>query len=373
MKVLFVISSMAAGGAERAVAHMANYWAAKGWHTSIATLAPDPPFYPLHPDVRILPLNEAGESTSTRMALAQNAHRLRAIRRTVTATAPDVVISVMDRTNVRTLLALRGVRTPVIVQEQIDPASHSIGRQWERLRRITYPWADAIVVLTSRNADYFPPSLRSRVRVIPNPAVLSTQPDPKARDRRAGNTVVAMGRCVPQKGFDLLLRAFAQVSDRYPLWKLKILGDGAQRAELEQMAGDLGLSEKVLFMGIVKEPIPVLESADIFAFSSRYEGFPLALCEAMACGLPVVSFDCPSGPREIIRDGIDGLLVPPEDVDAFAQAMLRLMADPALREQLGARAVEVTDRFGLERIMAQWETLLSEVTGAPGENKALQS
>jgi glycosyltransferase involved in cell wall biosynthesis len=143
-----------------------------------------------------------------------------------------------------------------------------------------------------------------------------------------------MGRLHPQKGFDLLLEAFSRIKDQYPDWSLTILGDGPLREQIESLRDELGLKGRVHLPGAVKNPHQVLKQAELFVLSSRREGFSLALLDAMSYGLPVVAFDCRSGPREIIRDGVDGVLVPPEDVGAMAEALGRLMSDESERNRL---------------------------------------
>jgi glycosyltransferase involved in cell wall biosynthesis len=142
---------------------------------------------------------------------------------------------------------------------------------------------------------------------------------------------------------------------------LTILGEGELRTELESLRNSLGLSERVHLPGVVKNPYEVLLQADIFVMSSRFEGFGNVLIEAMACGVPVISTDCPSGPNEIIRDGVDGILVPNQDVDALAAAMDRLMSDEKERKRLSVGGIEAVERFSLEKIMGMWEKLLAQV------------
>jgi len=206
-----------------------------------------------------------------------------------------------------------------------------------------------------------------RCEVIPNPVPpLDEQRDPVvgpssglARTEHDGRVAMAMGRLVEQKGFDLLLQAFSRVAAGNPAWRLVIVGDGPARSPLCALAAELGVSDRVSFAGRVHNPQGWLHSADLFVLSSRYEGFPNALLEAMACGVACVSFDCQSGPADIIRPEINGLLVPPEDISALANALDRLMKSDAERSRLASRAQDVLERFGVDRVMGAWDELIA--------------
>ena len=366
MRITLVIFSLVAGGAERVMAAMANFWAEKGWTVNLLTLdaGTEPPFYPLHPAVRHQPLALAGISSGPVQALLSNFHRIRKLRAAIRQTEPGAVISLMSETNVLTLLATAGLDVPVLVQEQNEPSQQKIRRTWGTLRRWTYPHATRVILLTQRSLGYFSQRVQKRTRIIPNPAMVTGEPGVPVASNGHARTMIAMGRLVPQKGLDLLLQAFARVADKHPDWSLEILGEGQLRGELEALTQSLGLRERVRLPGTTKEPHAKLRSADLFVMSSRHEGFPLSLCEALACGLPAISFDCPTGPSEIIRDGIDGVLVPPENIAALSAAMDQLMGDAPRRAALAARAPEVLERFGLGKIMGLWEAVLAEATGA---------
>jgi glycosyltransferase involved in cell wall biosynthesis len=173
---------------------------------------------------------------------------------------------------------------------------------------------------------------------------------------------------VPQKGFDLLIAAFAACVDRFPGWELVIVGEGPARAELQAQIDMLGLRERVLLAGRAGNIGDWYQRAQVYILSSRYEGMPNALLEAMCHGLPVIGVDCETGPREIIRHGADGWLVPPNDAGALAEGIATLMADEALRQRLGAGALGVRHRYSLAAVAAEWASFLADLfadLGAP--------
>jgi glycosyltransferase involved in cell wall biosynthesis len=378
-----VIATLGGGGAERVAANMANCWAAKGWAVVIITtcFGDHPSSYDLDPNVtRIdvesrrlnrLPIDQresaplagllADCSPAERAALIPRTTHLLKLRETILATRPQVVISYIDVTNLCVLAATRGSGLPVIVSEQCDPNHNFIGDGWELLRRRLYPQARYVAVLTEESLGYFSGIASIRGRIIPNPVTPSvfsgSDEIPHRNDRK---TLMAVGRLSQEKGFDLLLQAFALVARRHTDWTLEIVGEGPLRSYLESCIQTSDLGGRVRLPGFTRQPFDAIRRADLFVLSSLCEGFPNVLLEAMACGVAVVSFDCPSGPRHIIRDGVDGTLVPPGDTQALAAALDRLMGDPAERRRLAARAPEVAERFGADKIMGMWEELVVE-------------
>ncbi|HEX3095323.1 MAG TPA: glycosyltransferase family 4 protein [Candidatus Angelobacter sp.] len=367
MRLTLVIPSMERGGAERVMSILASSWAEKGHQVTLLTLRREVnPAYELHPSVKFRNLGLTGEpAANSLLAAFRQVARLRALRRAIRESQPGLVISFMERTNVLTLVATRGLRIPVIVSERVDPRHYDIGRLWHGLRSLAYRWAGALVCQSRTSLMWFEQRMKVKGCVIPNPVLAFKEGTARLplKDPE-GRTIVAMGRLVDQKGFDLLLDAFGQLSARYPDWSLVVLGEGPLRGELQARASALHLEHQVQFAGEVPDPFPVLRAADLFVLSSRFEGFPNALCEAMACGVAVVSFNCPSGPAEIVRHGVDGILVPPADVSALVAALDSLMKDQHERDRLASRAPEVVERFSRDKVLLLWEQLFEEVNSS---------
>jgi glycosyltransferase involved in cell wall biosynthesis len=359
---MFVIYSMMAGGAERVAATLVNHWVDGGDELTLVTItSSDFDFYELDGRIDRVALDLARASRSWWESLVNNGRIIMRIRKVMRRVKPDVVLSFIDVVNLRVLVAAFGTGIPVVVEEHIDPAVYSIGRVATVLRRLLYRRARAVVVLTPGIAQWVSRIVaQSSLRVIPNPVGEQFLKPSQLTKPGCGHKIVGMGRLELQKGFDLLLRAFAQCVHAHPGWTLDIVGEGSEGDRLRALAEDLEIGSKVVLRGVIKDTERILREADLFVLSSRYEGFPMALLEAMASGLPVVSFDCRSGPREMIHDGVNGVLVAPNDVEALAKAMDRLMSADDERERLGEQAVGVAEKFSLAKINQMWRSVFEE-------------
>ena len=368
MKKVLVISSLVSGGAEKLLVRLADEWARRGDDVIVITLrSPRSDKYRLSDRVKRISFGADGLHW---YSLIRYAKLLRRLRREIRRAKPDVVISFIIKTNILTLLATGGLPVPVIATEHSVIARSDISRRNGWLRRMAYRRAARIVVLTE--------AARTAIGKIVNSVPVVTIPNPLMQDSASADIsdvdlrryfptstrtdlrfIVGMGRLAPIKGFDMLLEAFAIVRRNNPEWRLVIVGEGEARPGLEALAAERGMQDVIAMPGFVTNAQAILRAADLFAAPSRFEGFGNAIIEAMAAGLPVVAFDCPDGPREIITDGHDGLLVKRDDTAALANAIQRLMDSAEERQRLAQAAALSVRRYDLERVLDMWDRMLA--------------
>lgn len=345
MHYCIVISSLGAGGAERVIAQLSRHWFDNEIQITIVSFDNNDEriYHGFPPDIRIIRLGNLPPLA-----------RVGALRRTLKRIRPDLIISFLTKINVISLMATTGTRFPVIVSERNNPEKQKANPLWRWALGLLYRRAGVIVCQTVASVRCIPAHSRDRVVVIPNPVA-------RARYCAGQSTpalpmkLLAVGRLTSQKGFDLLVDAYAKIADRFPDWQLDIWGDGPEREALATRISQSQLEGKVHLRGLSTEPGSWVAAGHAFILSSRFEGFPNVLGEAMAAGMPVIATDCDFGPSELIRDGETGILVEPENSDALAKAMVRLFQDKKFREKLAAEAPEICDSFSLEKVSAMWD------------------
>ncbi len=366
MRITLVITSLEGGGAERVMVLLTQGLVQRGHTVTVITLSSDDTdFYLLPPTVKRIALDLRQKSPTLLHRIVKTIIRLVCLRRAVQVSQPDIVISFMSSMNIYAGLALLQTQYPMIGTEHCSPTRLPAEYPWELFRRPIYRRLRRLVSVSQGIDDEFTWLAKAKRAVIYNP-FLPVKPFqgqfhyPKGVDPTK-KWIVAMGRLVHEKGFDILLNAFQKVAAQHPDWQLLILGEGELRSELEALQKHLDLAKRVVFVGRLSNPFPLLQHSKLFVLSSRTEGFPMALGEALACGLPAVATECSKGIRELLQDNINGLIVPNQNITRLAAAMSYLMANEIERDRLASRAPEVLGKFSLDKVMDRWETLIAEV------------
>ncbi|MBN1967938.1 MAG: glycosyltransferase family 4 protein [Candidatus Delongbacteria bacterium] len=352
--IVFIYSMHRPGGTERAATDLAEGFQRNGHEVTIMTTDKNSKtlFYEIDKEIRILNLSIMGNYSKIKKVL-NFFPALYYIRNTIISESPDVVISFCDKLNVLLSASLLFKNIPIILTEHFTPGFYNIGLFWDILRELFYRKAKYITVLTEKSKEYFSITLKKKIVVMPNIVRASTD----KKDSNVSKRIIAVGRLRESKGFDILINAFKIISDKYEDWILEIWGDGELKSDLTNQIKDLELERKVFLRGVTRNIQYEMLKSDIFVLSSRVEGFGLVLCEAMSIGLAVVSTDCPYGPKEIVTNYYDGLLVENENEIKLAEAMELLIADKTLRKKLGLNAIESMSKFSEKNIIDRWEKL----------------
>lgn len=350
MKILFFIGKLYGGGAERVATTIMNHLSKK--HSVIAAISNDKkPSYPINSKIVIWKYTYNGVNNTIRII-----DRTLKIHKIINDTKPDLIISFITELNGCVLLANCLKKRKIIVSERT-----TIQRQmsfWRSFsRHILYRFASK-VVLVSKN-DYNYANWLENKTVIYNPLFFPITDNYEKRGKR----IITIGDLCRWhvKGFDLLIQAWSKIAPLYPDWKLQFVG-ATDNNPITEMVKSYGLENQSDFLGWTDEIDKVLQTKSIYVLSSRHEGCPNSLIEAMSQGCACVAFDCKTGPNEIITDGVSGLLAQNGDIDDLAAKLQRLIDDEHLRQRLAKGATEEVRRFEKGKIMRQWDDLIDEVT-----------
>lgn len=355
--IAFHISSLTAGGAERVISNLANEFAAQGYEVFMLTDSmEDKEYHRLDGRVKRVMIPKSEDKGRIRNA----AGRIQKLRRAVKETRAAVLVSFIGKTNIRAVLATRFLKTRVVVSVRSAPAREYPTRLMRTLAKLLFRMADGVVFQTEEARQFFSKGIRRKSAVLMNPL----HPD-FMRERYAGERrqeIVTVGRLHAVKNHEMLIEAFAAAADDYPALTLRIYGDGEWKEKLSSYIDKLHMQGRVVLEGDQEGIAQRIEASRIFVLSSNVEGMPNALLEAMALGLACISTDCPcGGPRTVIRDGENGLLVPVGDTAALEQAMRRILSDPDLEERLGVNASAIREKLAPEKVNKMWMDYIEQV------------
>lgn len=354
MKLLFLIKAVDnMGGTERVTIVMANELACRGHEVHIVSLVGSgTPFFRIDSCVDVRYLAEKERSVFP----VRDFRRHKRIKKSLADISPDIVI-VVDVA--RALFKIPACKPYKTVYWEHFNVSVEKNPMRKLARRLASEYGDMIVTLTEQDAETYRRQFGAkRVTCIPNPVSFEVPPYKYSGNRLA----LAVGRLTEQKGFDLLLEAWHDIPDKAG-WCLHIVGKGKQKAKLEAIIAAYGLSDSVSIFPPTDDVRGLLSEAGLYVLSSRFEGLPLVLIEAQAMGLPAVSFDCPTGPSEIIVNGETGLLVENGNVKALSEAVGALLKADAKRKSFSAGAYRMaTDKFSLKTIAGRWEALFERIS-----------
>lgn len=369
MHIAFFIYSLSGGGAERVTTHMANHWSKTHRKVTVITMAStENNRYHLSAEIDLIALEIDGLSKGPISAIYNNISRINTLRKVLRNLNPDVVISMMTEANVMTGIACFGLKTKCIASERNFPGFDYTGCMWGLLRRHTYRFLDIVITQTDVGKKWISDNTSAGTVVsIPNPIVLPLLVNdpvvavPKRTDRKR---IIGTGRLTNQKQFHHLIAVFAKFSDEFKNWDLIILGEGENLAELQNLSKELGLQKRVNLPGRVGNIADWYLAADLFVMTSETEGFPNALIEAMAHGVAAISYDCPTGPSEIIESGVNGLLVKTNDKVELEKGIRELMNNNLKRKSFATAGKQITTTLNINSVMAQWDNVISDISAS---------
>lgn len=359
MKLAFYIGSLNRGGAERVISNLANFFCERGYEVVMVTKLKEKNEYILHPDIpRIIADITPEEETTSRVR--NFVRRVKKLRNIWKKEKPDLIISFIKKNNFMAIVSCAFLKPRVVISVRSAP-EREYGTWLERaLAFFLFQIADGVILQTRQAFSFFPKTIQRKAVLLPNSLTGDFLETPYTGIRK--KEIVSVGRIDENKNQIMLVKAFEKISERYPEWKCLIYGDGEGTIKLQEYIQGKKLDSCVKLMGKTDNVKASIEQSSIFVLTSRVEGMPNALIEAMALGLAVVSTDCPcGGPADLIMQGENGILVEVDDTEALADALIQMIENEVVREQMGKSAAEIRERLHPNTVNQEWETYVQRV------------
>jgi glycosyltransferase involved in cell wall biosynthesis len=345
--IIFVVTSMGRGGAERVISILANHYQFKGYEVSIVMLWHNNVCYELNPSVKVVDM-----SNDVIKPIRRVPYLVFKLRKYIKKINPYTVVSFVAQNNLIAGMACKGLNCRFIPSERIDPSAVKRNIILKKLLKTIYATSTITVLQTDRARKYFPEVVQRNSIVIVNPIDINTYAIEQSKPR-----IVSAGRLVKQKNQIMLVKAFKQIHDKYPEYSLTIYGEGELREEIEEQIIKLDLKEAVDLPGNLTNVHDEMKDAYMFVLSSDYEGLSNSLLEAMMMGLPCISTDC-SGSDEVIIDRYNGILVPRGNQEQLSEAMKLLIDDKELTKKIGRNAMTSSEKFSTKNVINKWDKII---------------
>lgn len=360
--IAFYIGSLHKGGAERVFVNLAEYFLREGYRVTMVTQYRKEDEYEL-PDGATRVISDITKEELSKSRVVNFYRRMKKLHQIWKTAQPDMVLSCIGKNNFMTVVTTMLTKTKPVVSVVGEAREEYPNRLMRMLADLLFPHAAGIILQTERSRYFFRKKIQKKAVILPN----SLNPDfikPRYEGVR-DKSIVSVGRMDANKNHEMMIRAFAALSDKYPEYTLTIYGDGELHTYLEELAGKLGVGGRVFLPGVIPDVASRIEKASVFLLTSYSEGVSNALIEALATGLGVISTDVPSGGTvELMEDGVNGLIIPVGDQKALEEAMDRLLRDPGYADRLGREAARIQERLAPERVNRLWQEYFESIMNA---------
>lgn len=357
----FYIGSLDKGGAERVFVNLAEYFQNRGYQIVMVTQYRKAEEYALADGIKRV-ISDITPQETTGSRLINFYRRVCKLHRIWKEETPDLVLSCVGKNNFMTIVTTMFTKTKPVVSVVGEAREEYPGRMMKFLANLLFPYASGVILQTERSRDFFSKKVSKTAVILPNSLnpLFMRKRFQGERDKR----IVSVGRLDANKNHEMMICAFAALSDKFPEYTLTIYGEGELREALQKLIGSFELEDRVFLPGVIPDVADQIEKAALFLLTSYSEGISNALIEAMALGLPVIATDVPSGgTQELIRHGVNGLVIPAGDGKALIEAMDKVLSDKELAERLGLEAHKIQERLAPDKVNERWREYFEKLLG----------